>query len=136
MFMCAKVWPYNNTDANNYAFREMIASEKCNNGESVDDALPVDELKEALARHPQGKHLVILHTKGSHYLHLINTFDNSILYTDSFIDKVRDKKRQCSMPLTMVSQLTKNYHLHGTPRDMVPPEQFCAPMMVWALDAF
>ena len=31
--------------------------------------LLVDEMKESLARYPKGKHLVILHTKGSHYLY-------------------------------------------------------------------
>lgn len=80
-----------------------------------------------------GKHLVVLHTKGSHYLYsqryprsyaryqpecmgvdefcskqqLINAFDNSVLYTDSFIanviDQMRDKKRWYSMLPIMVN---------------------------------
>lgn len=164
--MQSEVWFYNKTDANNYAFREMIASEKRNDGKYVDDMLLVDELKESLARHPQGKHLVILHTKGSHYLYsqryprsfaryqpecigvdqacskaqLINAFDNSVLYTDSFIDKVidqvRDKKALVFYAADHGEFIDENYHLHGTPRDMAPPEQFRVPMMVWASNAF
>ena len=67
--MQSEVWFYNNTEVDNYAFREMIASEKRNDGKAVDDMLLVDEMKESLARYPKGKHLVILHTKGSHYLY-------------------------------------------------------------------
>ena len=67
--MQSEVWFYNNTEVNNYSFREMIASEKRNDGKAVDDMLLVDEMKESLARYPKGKHLVILHTKGSHYLY-------------------------------------------------------------------
>ncbi|MGG2142998.1 hypothetical protein [Symbiopectobacterium sp. RP] len=31
--------------------------------------LLVDEVKGSLARYPKGKHLIVLHTKGSHYLY-------------------------------------------------------------------
>lgn len=129
----------------------MISSEKRNDGKFVDDMLLVDELKESLARHPQGKHLVILHTEGSHYLYsqrypssfvryqpecigvdqacskaqLINAFDNSVLYTDSFIDnvidQVRDKKALVFYAADHGESIDENYHLHGTPRDMAPP---------------
>ena len=126
--MQSEVWFYNNTEVDNYAFREMIASEKRNDGKAVDDMLLVDEMKESLARYPKGKHTVILHTKGSHYLYsqryprsyaryqpecmgvddsctkaqLINAFDNTVLYTDSFISNVIDRcgtrRPSCSMP--------------------------------------
>ena len=54
--MQSEVWFYNNTEVDNYAFREMIASEKRNDGKAVDDMLLVDEMKESLARYPKGKH--------------------------------------------------------------------------------
>ncbi|CAI1902706.1 Phosphoethanolamine transferase eptB [Serratia grimesii] len=164
--MQSEVWFYNNTEVNNYSFREMIASEKRNDGKSVDDMLLVDEMKESLARYPKGKHLVILHTKGSHYLYsqryprsyaryqpecigvddfcskdqLINAFDNSVLYTDSFIanviDQVREKKAIVFYSSDHGESIGENSHLHGTPREMAPPEQFRVPMMVWASDKF
>lgn len=164
--MQSEVWFYNNTDVDNYSFREMIASEKRNDGKSVDDMLLVDEMKESLARYPKGKHMVILHTKGSHYLYsqryprsyaryqpecigvdgfcskeqLVNAFDNSVLYTDSFIanviDQVREKKAIVFYSSDHGESIGENSHLHGTPREMAPPEQFRVPMMVWASDKF
>lgn len=45
--MQSEVWFYNNANADNYSFREIIASEKRNDGKPVDDMLLVDELKES-----------------------------------------------------------------------------------------
>lgn len=155
----SEVWFYNSINANNYSFREMIASEERNEGKSVDDMLLVDEVKGSLARYPKGKHLIVLHTKGSHYLYsmryqpecmgvdascsreqLINAFDNSVLYTDTFIkkvlDQVRDKKALVFYASDHGESIDENYHLHGTPRDVAPPEQFRSPMLVWASDKF
>ncbi|KAA8997402.1 kdo(2)-lipid A phosphoethanolamine 7''-transferase [Affinibrenneria salicis] len=164
--MQSEVWFYNSIDADNYAFREMIASEKRNDGKTVDDMLLVNELDESLERYPKGKHLVVLHTKGSHYLYsmryprsfaryqpecmgvdsacsraqLINAFDNSVLYTDSFIDsvidQVRDKKALVFYSSDHGESIDDNYHFHGTPREMAPPEQFRSPVIVWASDTF
>lgn len=164
--MQSEVWFYNSIDANNYSFREMIASEERNEGKSVDDMILVDEVKQSLARYPQGKHLIVLHTKGSHYNYsmryprsfaryqpeclgvdgvcsreqLINAFDNSVLYTDTFIknvlDQVRDKKALVFYASDHGESIDENHHLHGTPRNMAPPEQFRSPMMVWASDKF
>ncbi|WP_338559785.1 kdo(2)-lipid A phosphoethanolamine 7''-transferase [Erwinia sp. E_sp_B04_7] len=164
--MQSEVWFYNNTNADNFAFREQIGSEQQNQGKSVDDMLLVPELKKSLDRHPQGKHLVILHTKGSHYLYsqryprefaryqpecmgvddkcskemLINAFDNSVLYTDTVLDKVfdqlRDKKAIVFYASDHGESISENMHLHGTPRNMAPPEQFRVPMIVWASDKY
>ncbi|MBP2168916.1 KDO II ethanolaminephosphotransferase [Erwinia toletana] len=164
--MQSEVWFYNNTDADNYAFREQIGSEKRNQGKPVDDMLLVQELKASVDRHPQGKHLVVLHTKGSHYLYsqryprdfaryqpecmgvddfcskaqLINAFDNSVLYTDSVLDSVfdqlRDKKAIVFYASDHGESISENMHLHGTPREMAPPEQFRVPMIVWASDKY
>jgi len=164
--MQSEVWFYNDTDADNYAFREQIGSEKRNQGKSVDDMLLVPELKASIDRHPKGKHLVVLHTKGSHYLYsqryprefaryqpecmgiddscskdqLINAFDNSVLYTDSVLDSVfdqlRDKKAIVFYAADHGESIDENMHLHGTPREMAPPEQFRVPMIVWASDKY
>lgn len=164
--MQSEVWFYNQADANSYAFRELIASEKRNDGKAVDDMLLVNELQESLKRYPAGKHLVVLHTKGSHYLYsqrytrdfarympeckgidafctkeqLINAFDNSVLYTDAFIDKVldqvRDKKAIVFYAADHGESIDENAHFHGTPREMAPQEQFRVPMIVWASDKY
>jgi KDO II ethanolaminephosphotransferase len=164
--MQSELWFYNNTNADNFAFREQIGSEKQNQGKSVDDMLLIPELKKSLDRHPQGKHLVVLHTKGSHYLYsqryprefaryqpecmgvdhsctkamLINAFDNSVLYTDTVLDSVfdqlRDKKAIVFYAADHGESISENMHLHGTPRDMAPPEQFRVPMIVWASDKY
>ncbi|MFU9137624.1 kdo(2)-lipid A phosphoethanolamine 7''-transferase [Erwinia tasmaniensis] len=164
--MQSEVWFYNNTNADNFAFREQIGSEKQNQGRSVDDMLLVPELQKSLDRHPRGKHLVVLHTKGSHYLYsqryprefaryqpecmgvdetcskamLINAFDNSVLYTDtvldSVIDRLRDKKAIIFYAADHGESISENMHLHGTPRNMAPPEQFRVPMIVWASDKY
>ncbi|MFG1174645.1 kdo(2)-lipid A phosphoethanolamine 7''-transferase [Erwiniaceae bacterium CAU 1747] len=164
--MQSEVWFYNNTDADNYVFREQIGSEQRNQGKSVDDMLLIPELKASIERHPQGKHLVVLHTKGSHYLYsqrypreyaryqpecmgvddtcskamLINAFDNSVLYTDTVLDSVfdqlRDKKAIVFYASDHGESISDNMHLHGTPRNMAPPEQFRVPMIVWASDKY
>ena len=164
--MQSEVWFYDNTKVDNFAFREQIGSEKRNQGKAVDDMLLVPELKASLDRHPQGKHLVILHTKGSHYLYskryprdfaryqpecmgvddtcskaqLINAYDNSVLYIDTMLDSVldqlRDKKAIVFYAADHGESISENMHLHGTPREMAPPEQFRVPMMVWASDKY
>ncbi|QCR34650.1 kdo(2)-lipid A phosphoethanolamine 7''-transferase [Nissabacter sp. SGAir0207] len=164
--MQSEVWFYNNTNPDNFSFRELIASEKRNDGKPVDDMLLVNEMSESLKRYPHGKHLIVLHTKGSHYLYsqrypreyarytpecmgidqscskqqLLNAFDNSVLYTDSFIDnvidQVRDKKALVFYAADHGESIEENAHFHGTPREMAPAEQFRVPLMVWASDSF
>jgi len=164
--MQSEVWFYDNINANNFSFREQIGSEPRNQGKSVDDMLLVPELQASLQRYPKGKHLVVLHTKGSHYLYsqryprsfaryqpecmgvdetcskaqLINAYDNSVLYVDSMLDSVldqlRDKKAIVFYASDHGESISDNMHLHGTPREMAPPEQFRVPMMVWASDKY
>ncbi|MGK3144000.1 kdo(2)-lipid A phosphoethanolamine 7''-transferase [Pantoea sp. C2G6] len=164
--MQSEVWFYDNINANNFAFREQIGSEERNRGKAVDDMLLVPEMKASLDRFPKGKHLVVLHTKGSHYLYsqryprsfakyqpecmgvdetcskaqLINAYDNSVLYVDSMLDSVldqlRDKKAIVFYAADHGESISENMHLHGTPREMAPPEQFRVPMIVWASDKY
>jgi KDO II ethanolaminephosphotransferase len=65
--MQSEMWFYSNTMADNIAYREQIGAEPRNRGKSVDDMLLIDELQQSLDNNKQGKHLIILHTKGSHF---------------------------------------------------------------------
>lgn len=164
--MQSEMWFYSNTMANSIAYREQIGAEPRNRGKSVDDMLLVDEVKRSLMKNDHGKHLIILHTKGSHFNYtqryprsfaqwqpecvgvdskcskaeLINSYDNSVTYVDHFIvsvlDQLRDKKAIVFYAADHGESINEHEHLHGTPRKMAPPEQFRVPMMVWMSDKY
>ncbi|HFI5323516.1 TPA: kdo(2)-lipid A phosphoethanolamine 7''-transferase [Serratia liquefaciens] len=164
--MQSEAWFYNKTQADSYALRESIQAEKRNAGKPVDDIALIDELQDSLDRHPQGKHLVILHTKGSHYMYteryprafdryqpecqgiddtcstesMINSYDNSLLYTDYVLEQVFNQLRNRNAIVFYASDhgesISENMHFHGTPRDHAPKEQRTVPIMVWASDKF
>ncbi|WP_058910514.1 kdo(2)-lipid A phosphoethanolamine 7''-transferase [Entomohabitans teleogrylli] len=165
--MQSEMWFYSNTMADNIAYREQIGAEPRNQGKQVDDMLLVDEMQRGLKDDKAGgKHLIILHTKGSHFSYsqryprsyakwqpecvgvddqcskeeLINAYDNSVLYVDSFIDRVidqvRDKKAIVFYAADHGESISEKKHLHGTPRNMAPPEQFRVPMLVWMSDSY
>lgn len=164
--MQSEAWFYNKTRADDYSLRENIASEKRNAGKPVDDMLLINEMKDSMNNHPQGKHLIILHTKGSHYLYsdryprsfakykpecmgiddscsteeMINAYDNSLLYTDYFLSQVFDQLRDKNAIVFYASDhgesISKSMHFHGTPRDHAPIEQRTVPIMVWTSDKF
>ncbi|BBV63825.1 phosphoethanolamine transferase [Klebsiella sp. STW0522-44] len=165
--MQSELWFYSNTMANNIAYREQIGAEPRNRGKSVDDMLLADELQNVLARQSdKGKHLIIIHTKGSHFNYtqryprnfaqwkpecvnvddkcskaeLINSYDNSITYVDHFLvnvfDQLRDKKAIVFFAADHGESINEHERLHGTPRMMAPPEQFRVPMMVWMSDKY
>ena len=164
--MQSEVWFYNSINADSYEMREMLASAQAGSNKPFDDMVLVPQLAGSLARHPKGKHLVVLHTKGSHYLYsqryprefaryqpecqgidaactkeqLINAFDNSVLYVDyvlkNAIDQLRDKKAILIYAADHGESIDANNHFHATPREIAPPEQFRVPMLVWASDTF
>ncbi|MCS3432601.1 kdo(2)-lipid A phosphoethanolamine 7''-transferase [Klebsiella sp. BIGb0407] len=164
--MQSEVWFYKNSMPDSFAFREEIAANPRNRGKTVDDMILIDEVSESLKQHPKGKHLIILHTKGSHFSYaqryprsfakwtpecvsidngcskesLINAFDNSVLYTDTMISSVLDELRNKRAIVFYASDhgesISESTHLHGTPRHMAPPEQFRVPLLVWASDKF
>lgn len=165
--MQSEMWFYSNTMAGTIAYREQIGAEPRNRGKNVDDILLLDEMQDALgSSNPRGKHLVILHTKGSHFNYtqryprsfaqwtpecgsvddrcskeeMINSYDNSVTYVDHFIDgvidKLRDKKAIVFYAADHGESINDKEHLHGTPRKMAPPEQFRVPMMVWMSDKY
>lgn len=164
--MQSELWFYNSLNADNYLFREMIAAEKDNRGKPVDDMLLVPQLQRSLQAHSDGRHLVVLHTKGSHYQYsqryprafarwspectdiddscsresLINAYDNSLLYTDHFLKSVLDTLRGRKAVLFYAADhgesIDEGMHFHATPREVAPPEQFSVPMMVWMSDPY
>ena len=164
--MQSEMWFYSNAMADDISYREEIGADPRNRGKPVDDMLLVEEIQSSLANHPEGKHLIVLHTKGSHYNYVqryprsyarwtpecvnvdtkcsreefINAYDNSVLYVDTFIDKVidqvRDKKAIVFYAADHGESINEKEHLHGTPRKMAPPEQFRVPMMVWMSDKY
>lgn len=164
--MQSEAWFYSSLDANSYEIREIIVSEYVNSKRPIDDMLLVDQLEKSIKKYPQGKHLVVLHTKGSHHLYsqrytrefarftpecmdiddsctrqqLINSFDNSVLYVDHMLKNVFDKLRDKNALVFYVpdhgESIDENSHFHATPKEMAPPEQFRVPFIVWASDKF
>lgn len=162
--MQSEIWFYSNTMASNIAYREQIGAEPRNRGKNVDDMLLVQEMQRVVTPEDNGKRLIILHTKGSHFNYtqryprsfarwtpecvgvddkctkeeLINSFDNSVTYVDHFIasvlDQLRDKKAIVFYAADHGESINEKEHLHGTPRKMAPPEQFRVPMLVWMSD--
>ncbi|HFL1692283.1 TPA: kdo(2)-lipid A phosphoethanolamine 7''-transferase [Salmonella enterica] len=164
--MQSEMWFYSNTMADNISYREQIGAEPRNRGKTVDDMLLIDEMQNSLAQNPEGKHLIILHTKGSHFNYtqryprsyaqwkpecigvdsgctkaqMSNSYDNSVTYVDHFItsvfDQLRDKKAIVFYAADHGESINEREHLHGTPRNMAPPEQFRVPMLVWMSDKY
>jgi KDO II ethanolaminephosphotransferase len=160
--MQGEVWFYNSVNANSYKHREIIYARDENIGKPIDDLLLIRELRESIASHPLGKHLVILHTKGSHHLYtqryprsyawykpecastnvpcdreeLLNSYDNSIAYTDHFLGQViaslEGKKAIVIYTSDHGESISDEAHLHGTPKHMAPPEQRMVPLLIWA----
>ena len=166
--MQAEVGFYNKTHADFYKIREVITAEAYNSGKAVDDILLVREMQDSIKRWKESgrtkRHLVILHMKGSHYLYsnrhprefaaqqpeclaslarcsreeLINSYDNSLLYTDyvlhSLIDSLRDQKAFLFYVSDHGESIDDNLHLHGTPKAVAPKEQFAVPFVLWFSD--
>lgn len=159
-------WFYPKTKANYIESRDTIAAKPENTANPNYDAILLPELQRSLQKYPHGKHLVILHTKGSHYAYnkrysaqfakfqpdcsdrpescsmpeLINGYDNTVLSMDDFMkqvfDQVRNKKAIVFYAADHGESLTETEHFHATPRHIAPDEQFRVPILVWASDTF
>jgi KDO II ethanolaminephosphotransferase len=164
--MQSETWFYSSTDTQKYEIREVIAAAYNQKNKPVNDMILVDQLITSLSQHPKGKHLVILHTKGSHFSYsqrhtpefsifkpecisiddgctreqLINSFDNSVLFVDYTLKNIIDQLRNKNALMFYVSDhgesIDENSHFHATPKEMAPPEQFRVPVIVWASDKF
>tara|TARA_B110000305_G_scaffold238591_1_gene304349 strand:- start:995 stop:2692 length:1698 start_codon:yes stop_codon:yes gene_type:complete len=155
---------YFGIDADKVKIREQIGAESSRNEiPIIDDMLLVDQLKQSIAV-KNGGHLVILHQKGSHfdyksrypasfskfepdceglhcsYKEMINSYDNSIAYTDYFLfsvlEELRDKKAFLLYASDHGESLDDGNFFHASPKDVAPKEQFEIPMIIWASDKF
>ena len=75
--------------------------------------------------------------------HIVNAYDNSLLYTDHFIAKTVGWLKGQSRPTALLyvsdhgeSLGEKGLYLHGMPYSMAPKEQIQVPMLVWLSQAF
>jgi lipid A ethanolaminephosphotransferase len=138
----------------------------CNSGECFDEIL-LHQLDERVAS-TAGSKVIVLHQKGSHgpdyferYPHdkeffspvcktnqlqnctkteVVNAFDNTLRYTDYFLDKtiewLKTKSDQYNTSLIYLSDHGEslgenNLYLHGMPYSIAPKEQKQVPFFMW-----
>ena len=164
--MQSEVWFYNSIKPDFYKIREVIAADSANRGKPVLDSILVAELEASMAKHPKGRQVVVLHTKGSHFSYasryprefaryqpecsgvdgacskaeLINAYDNSVLYTDTFLHSLMRSLAGKKAVLIYTSDhgesIDENRHFHATPKPLAPPEQLDVPLMFWASEPY
>jgi KDO II ethanolaminephosphotransferase len=164
--MQSEVWFYNSLKTDFYKIREVIAADSANRGKSVLDSILLAELQASMAKHPKGRQVVVLHTKGSHFSYasryprefaryqpecsgvdgactkaeLINAYDNSVLYTDTFLHSLMRSLSGKKAVLVYTSDhgesIDENRHFHATPKPLAPPEQLDVPLMFWASEPY
>ncbi|MFQ6372352.1 phosphoethanolamine transferase [Shewanella sp. YIC-542] len=143
-------------------------------GEFCQDQVMVDKLDEVLSAKdlPLQDRLIVLHIVGSHgptyyrrypeqhrkftpdcprsdiqncsHDELVNTYDNTILYTDYVLSEVvkRLQQQQRYAPAMMYlsdhgeSLGEKGLYLHGTPYSIAPAEQTTVPWLTWMSDSY
>ena len=147
---------------------KMNSPEFCKHGECLDNAM-LPELDKVLNQIDQSNQdtLIVLHTIGSHgptyyerytpeyrqfmptcdtneinrcnNQELVNTYDNTILYVDQFINTVIARLEQHESWESAVmfasdhgeSLGEKGVYLHSTPYEIAPKEQTAIPMIMW-----
>lgn len=155
----------------NADFIDLDIPEYCKDGECL-DAIMLPELDKLLKRNLAKDLVVVLHTLGSHgptYYErytkefrrftptcdtneinrcskeeLVNTYDNSILYLDNFLDKIIQKLEAYKERESVLfyasdhgESLGENgIYLHGAPYLIAPKEQTHIPMVMWFSDLF
>jgi KDO II ethanolaminephosphotransferase len=160
--MQSEVWFYNSVLAEYYKIREVIASDPKNHSKPSHDGLLLDEVAASLKAQASGPRALVLHTKGSHFLYtsryprefaqfkpecngidkgcshaqLSNSYDNSILYLDHFLDQLTNQLHGKKALLIYTSDhgesIGENIHFHATPKQLAPPEQLAVPLIIWA----
>jgi glucan phosphoethanolaminetransferase (alkaline phosphatase superfamily) len=121
---------------------------------------------ESVLRRPEGRKLIVLHTIGSHWRfdahhgekfarfkpgissnrpaansseQIVNSYDNSILYTDYFIDQVIERVKGLNALVIYASdhgEMLGEHGLYQHGHDMNYREQFWVPMILWASDEY
>lgn len=164
--MQSEVGFYHRVGPDFYKMREVIvAGADAQQQQQVLDELLLPEVAASLQRRPAGRHLIVLHKKGSHFLYsqryprsfarwtpecldaddgcrrqeLVNAYDNSVLYGDhvmgELLDLVRDRKALVVFTSDHGESIGDGVHFHGTPRAIAPPEQRRVPLLFWASPA-
>ena len=164
--MQSEVWFYNSIKPDFYKIREVIAADSANRGKAVLDSILVAELEASMAKRSKGPHAIVLHTKGSHFSYtsryprefarflpecsgvdgactkqqLINSYDNSLLYTDTFLNSLMKSLSGKKAVLIYTSDhgesIDENRHFHATPKPLAPPEQLDVPLIFWASEPY
>ena len=164
--MQSEVWFYNSIKPDFYKIREVIAADPAYRGKPVLDLILVSELELAMAKQPKGRQVVVLHTKGSHFSYssryprefakfqpecsgvdgscskqsMVNSYDNSILYTDTFLKSLMTSLSGKKALLIYTSDhgetIEENRHFHATPKPLAPPEQLDVPLLFWASEPY
>ena len=155
--VCNRVNYISMTDVNNPQY--------CHDGYCYDESL-LDDLDDILANIKQNT-LIVLHTQGSHgptyyqrypdkfkkfvptcdtadiqncsLNQIINTYDNTILYTDFIISSTIDMMKKFPQYEASVIYVSdhgeslgeNNIYLHGMPYKIAPIDQIHVPMLVW-----
>ncbi|WP_411899312.1 sulfatase-like hydrolase/transferase, partial [Salmonella enterica] len=122
-----------------------------NRGKTVEDRGLMDGIQNLIARNPEGKHRIILHTKGWHFNYtkryprsyaqwkpegigvdsgctkaqMINSYDHSGTYVDHFITsgfaQLRDQKPTVFYAADHAPWCNEREHCNGTPATLGPP---------------
>ncbi|WP_158219687.1 kdo(2)-lipid A phosphoethanolamine 7''-transferase [Ideonella sp. A 288] len=159
--MQSEVGFYQRVEPDFYKMREVIVADASSSQRQVFDGLLLPEVDSSLDRHPDGRHLIVLHKKGSHYLYsqryprefarwqpecldaddhcgraeLVNAYDNSVLYGDHVLaelfDRLKGRKALVVFTSDHGESIGDGTHFHGTPRAIAPPEQRRVPLPFW-----
>lgn len=159
--MQSEVGFYHRVEPDFYKMREVIVAEAGSTQPQVFDGLLLPEVDSSVRRHPHGRHLIVVHKKGSHFLYsqryprdfarwqpecreanaacgraeLVNAYDNSVLYGDHVLaelfDRLRDRKALVVFTSDHGESIGDGTHFHGTPRAIAPPEQRRVPLLFW-----
>jgi len=157
----------------NYTIDVNMDDKLCD-GEFCQDQVMVDKLKELLSAKDQPQHdrLIVLHIVGSHgptyyrrypedhrqftpdcprsdiqncsHNELVNTYDNTILYTDFILSEIVKQLQQQTTYAPAMMYLSdhgeslgeKGLYLHGTPYSIAPAEQTTVPWLSWISEGY
>ncbi|WP_171406749.1 phosphoethanolamine transferase [Acinetobacter guerrae] len=146
------------------AYKKWCGNGECHDGALV--AALSDYLKQLDTKHLKQNQLIVLHQMGSHgpayykrypdefkkflpacetnniqncdHQSLINTYDNTILYTDHIVASTIHVLQNTGLPTGLIylsdhgeSTGESGLYLHGTPYFMAPKEQTHIPMLFW-----
>ncbi|MFC1659482.1 phosphoethanolamine transferase [Pseudomonadota bacterium] len=156
------------SEAHEQIFRQKLRAKLPSNTKLLDEHL-LPLIDSALENEERGdRKFIVLHTAGSHYDYddryteefkefqpicggrgvskcskqeIINSYDNSIVYTDYFLAEIIERLKKKNAVMIYVSDHAESLgedgvFLHGTDKHTNRPEQFEIPLIFWASDKF